>query len=112
MTLNNSDDKPQDVYWKLSYNLNLPMPKVKVHDVEWDEEQGVLFVYVSTSGRKRKTAAYVDGIPLYQPDENGVDVLVGMKPVALGDPPQTLVKVWHNEMADRLLGEEDASRTS
>jgi hypothetical protein len=41
------------VYWKLAYDINLPRPKVKVHHVEWDNDQGVLFVYVSTASRKR-----------------------------------------------------------
>lgn len=108
MTLNNDDNKQADVYWKLSYDINLPRPKVKVHSVEWDEDQGVLFVYVSTSGRKRNPERYEDGIPLYQPDEDGVDVLVGMSPTRVGQPPQSLVKVFHNEMADRLLGEGDS----
>ena len=104
MTLNDSDQPQDDVYWKLSYNINLPRPKVKVHRVEWDETQGVLFVYVSTSKNKHPRDEYIDGIPLYAPDEDGVDVLVGMNPVALGDPPQTLVKGWHLDMAERLLG--------
>ena len=106
MTLNNNDEQPKNVHWKLSYTLNLPRPKVKVHHVEWDDEQGVLFVYVST-GRKRGLDKYTDGIPLYLPDESGVDVLVGMKPVELGEPPQTLVKGWHNQLAEHLLGEGD-----
>jgi hypothetical protein len=31
--------------------------------------------------------------------------LVGMNPIGLGDPPQTLVKDHHVEMAKRLLKE-------
>jgi len=117
MTLNNDDapdtTPPEPVYWKLAFDINLPRPKVKVHRVEWDEEVGALFVYVSTSGRKRSPEKYIDGIPLYQPNEFGYDQLVGLSPVdlsetlALEDRTQTIVKHMHNDMADRLLGSDD-----
>ena len=93
-----------NVYWNLGYDINLP-EGVKVHHVEWDAEGQVLHIYVSTSGRKRSLTKYTRGIPLYEPDETGYDQLVGMNPVELGDPPQSLVKVMHREMAERLLGE-------
>lgn len=105
MTLNDSAPKRQDVYWKLAYDINMPRPKVKIHHVEWDEDRGVLYIYISTSGRKRKPEAYLEGAPLYQPDETGYELLVGMSPVDLGKPPQSLVKGHHIERADRLLGE-------
>lgn len=118
MTLNNdeTDTTPSEpIYWKLAFDINLPRPKVKVHRVEWDEEQGALFVYISTSGRKRSPEKYIDGIPLYKPNEFGYDQLVGLSPVDLSDTlsledrTQTIVKHMHNDMAERLLGDSDGS---
>jgi hypothetical protein len=96
----------QDVYWKLAYDINLPRNgKVKVHGAQWDEERQALYVYVSTSDTESDLSEYQEGVPLYEPAEDGVDELIGMNPYELGDPPQTLVKGFHRQLADHLLGQ-------
>jgi hypothetical protein len=97
-----------DVYWKLAYDVNMPRSgKVKVHGAQWDADTGVLYLYVSTSEEELDLAEYQEGIPLYEPSEDGYDELIGMKPVELGEPPQTLVKIWHRQMAEHHLGGSD-----
>jgi hypothetical protein len=95
----------QDVWWKLAYDINMPRNgKVKVHGAQWDPDQQALFIYVSTSDEERDLSEYQEGIPLYEPAEDGVDELVGMNPTDLGDPPQTLVKGFHRNLTEHLLG--------
>ena len=94
-----------NVYWDLVYDINLPRNgKVKVHGAKWDDETGVLHVYVSTSDEELDVEDYVEGTPLYEPAEDGYDELIGMNPVSLGDPPQSLVKGRHRQMAELHLG--------
>lgn len=98
-----------DVYWDLTYDINLPRNgKVKVHGASWDEETKILHVFVSTSDVEGSIAQYQEGVPLYEPAEDGYEELVGMNPVEVGDPPQSLVKSHHKEMAARVLGDDDA----
>lgn len=97
----------EPVYWNLCYDINLPSTgKVKVHTVTWDPDSEMLQVYVSTAEDPIDPEDYTQGVPLYEmnPEEARYE-LVGMNPIGLGDPPQTLVKDHHVEMAKRLLKE-------
>jgi hypothetical protein len=95
----------ENIHWKLAYDIALPRDgSVHVHNVEWDEDAQTLFVYVSTSKRHRKPENYKTGTPLYEENEAGFYDLVGMNPDSMNDPPQTLVRQIHVEMAERLLG--------